>query len=79
MPGNRGRRRTGGITVTDARRDGLGKSSASPVVQDFGEIAGEARDAVSTLLSSITDVGTGRLATEARNAVATIMLQVEGV
>ena len=77
MADNRGRRRRGGITVTDQRRDGLGISSASPI--DFGEIAGEARDAVFTLLSAITDTGSGRLATKARNAVATIMLQVEGV
>ena len=48
MPSNRGRRRVGGITVTDVRHDGLGISSASPVVQDFGEIAGAGRDAVTS-------------------------------
>ena len=79
MPSNRGRRRSGGITVTDARRDGLGISSASPVVQDFDEIAGDARDNVSALLASITDVGTGRLATKARNATFTIIQGVLGV
>ena len=77
MPSNRGRRRVGGITVTDVRHDGLGISSASPVVQDFGEIAGAGRDAVNLMLAGITDSGSGRLATEARQAVFTITQQVE--
>ena len=79
MPSNRGRRRVGGITVTDVRHDGLGISSASPIVQDFGEIAGAGRDVVFDLMQGITDTGSGRLATKARQVVYTITQQVENV
>ena len=74
-----GRRRRGGINVTDIRRDGMDGLVVVPIAQDFGEVSGAGRDVVFALMQGITDTGSGRLATKARQVVYTITQQVENV